>query len=327
MTDLNWTDPVPPDCRKGRVKLFYMMNQLKSIQIGRCILPEETVVVPKFRVIVVVDAAPKSCSCTIYAGVEEPDGNYSCSLILAKSKMIHGTIPRNKLEGMVLSAEAFLMVQRALLDNMDSIRLYRDSRIIACWVPNQSKRLRMWASIKVQATLSMIKYQQDGEDFVPLYHTNGLENIADLLSKVRPVSPSDLQTMSEWHTGLKWVTLPSKNLPCNQLTHIPEDFAEIYDEETFKEVKSFHTDSPNEARTFLVTPPDLDPDPPDPTIRMYAPTSNFVRDTWYMFKFKFKELGWERARNQMRLVLKACHIFAHGWHKLASALWMQCFKC
>ena len=129
------------------------------------------------------------------------------------------------------------------------------------------------------------------------------------------------------HTGLKWVTLPSKNLPCNQLTHIPEDFAEIYDEETFKEVKSFHTDSPNEARTFLVTPPDLDPDPPDPTIRMYAPTSNFVRDTWYMFKFKFKELGWERARNQMRLVLKACHILTHGWHKLASALWMQCFKC
>ena len=204
-----------------------MLNQLKSILIGRSILPEETVVVQKFRVIGVADAAPKSCSCTIYARVEEPDGNYSCSLILAKSKMIHDTIPRKELEGMVLFAEASLMVQQMLLDNMDSIRLYTDSRIIVCWVLNQSKRLRMWASIKVQATRSMIKSQQDGEEFVPLYHSNRLENIADLLSKVRPFSPSDLQTMSEWHTGLKWLTLPSINLPCNQLTHIPEDFAEI----------------------------------------------------------------------------------------------------
>ena len=173
----------------------------------------------------------------------------------------------------------------------------------------------------------MIKSQQDGEDFIPLYHIYSLENIAYLLSKAHPVRSSDIQTMSEWHIGLKWVTLSSKNLPCNLLLHIPEDFTEIYNEETFQEVKSFHTDPSNEARTFLITHLDLDPDPPDPTIRMYAPTSNFVRDTWYMFKFKFKELGWERARNQMRLVLKACHIFAHGWHKLASALWMRCYKC
>ena len=91
--------------------------------------------------------------------------------------------------------------------------------------------------------------------------------------------------------------------------------------------ESFHTDSPNEARSFLISPSVLDPNPPSPTIETYAAMSNFARDTWYVFTFKFMELGWERARNQMRLVLKACHIFAHGRHKLASASWLRCYKC
>ena len=46
-----------------------------------------------------------------------------------------------------------------------------------------------------------------------------------------------------------------------------------------------------------------------------------------MFTFKFMELGWERARNRMRLVFKACHIFAHSRHKLASASCIRCYKC
>jgi hypothetical protein len=170
------TDPVPPDCRKDWTELFHTMNQLKSIQIARSVLPEEASPQAKIRVITIADAAAHSCGSAIYASVEEPGGNFSCNLILAKSKMVHGTIPRNELEGVVLAAESLLMVQRALADKMDSIRYYTDSRIVVCWVLNQSKRLRMWAFNRVQAIHSMIKRQQDGEDTVPLYHINGLEN-------------------------------------------------------------------------------------------------------------------------------------------------------
>ena len=103
------------------VKKCYM-SQLSDLpsdfHISRGILPEETVVVLKFRIIVVAGAVSKFCSFAIYAGVEELNGNYSCSLILAKGKMIHGTIPKNELEGVVS-----LMVQGVLLDNMDSIQL------------------------------------------------------------------------------------------------------------------------------------------------------------------------------------------------------------
>ena len=79
------------------------MNQLKTVQIPRPIRPEDTA--PDLRIIVVADAAASSCGCAIYAGAEKHDGSFSCNLVLAKSKMVHGTIPRNELEGVVLAAE------------------------------------------------------------------------------------------------------------------------------------------------------------------------------------------------------------------------------
>ena len=83
---LNWTDPVPPDSRNDWVELFNTMSQLKSIQITRSVLPEETPDDPKFRIITVADAATKSCGCAIYAGVEKPDGNFSCNLNSGQSR-------------------------------------------------------------------------------------------------------------------------------------------------------------------------------------------------------------------------------------------------
>jgi hypothetical protein len=323
LNGLLWTDPVPPDCRKDWTELFHTMNQLKSIQIARSVLPEEAPPQAKIRIITIADAAAHSCGSAIYAGVEEPGGNFSCNLILAKSKMVHGTIPRNELEGVVLAAESSLMVQRALADKMDSIRYYTDSRIVVCWVLNQSKRLRMWAFNRVQAIHSMIKRQQDGEDTVPLYHINGLENIADLLTKVRPVRPSDLQTTSAWHTGLKWMTLPSESLPCDQFTHVPEDLEEIYNQETFQEVENLHTDTPSEARSLLLSQTESDFEESNP-----FPESHVIsvsRETWFLSKFK--ELGWLKARNRLRLVVKACSLFAHGRHKLLNASWSRCYLC
>jgi hypothetical protein len=88
---------------------------------------------------------------------------------------------------------------------------------------------------------------------LPPYHINGLENIADLLAKVCPVRPSDLQTTSAWHTGLKWMTIPSESLPCDQFTHVPEDLEEIYNQETFQEVENLHTDTPSKARSLLLS--------------------------------------------------------------------------
>jgi competence transcription factor ComK len=325
LNGLDWNDPVPPECRKDWVSLFHIMNQLKSIHLKRSIIPENAVCNSRIRVITVADAATKSCGCAMYAGVEETKGSYSCTLIMAKSKMVHGTIPRNELEGVVLAAESSLMVQRALAEKMESIRYYTDSRIVVCWVLNESRRLRMWAFNRVQAIHLMIKRMKSGEEVVPLYHINGIENIADLLTKVRLVRHSDLQTTSEWHTGLKWMTLPSNELPCDQFIQIPEDLADVYNQEVFQEVDSLHTNYVNEARQLISTQSEYDLEVNNPALESF--TVSLSPETWFMFKFKFKELGWQRAFNKLRLVLKACNIFKHGRHKLINASWSRCYLC
>ena len=100
-------DEVKDQVRKAYGELVEKcyMSQLSALprdfHISRGILPEETVVVLKFRIIIVAGVPAKFCSFAIYARVEELNGNYSCSLILAKGKRIHGTIPKNELEGVV----------------------------------------------------------------------------------------------------------------------------------------------------------------------------------------------------------------------------------
>ena len=325
LNGLEWTAPVPAEHRQEWVSLFNTMNKLKEIHIKRSIIPESTMPEQKLRVITVADAAAKSCGCAIYAGVEKDDGSYSCNLILAKSKMVHSTIPRNELEGVVLAAEASLMVQRALSGRLESIRYYTDSRIVVCWVLNQSKRLRMWAYNRVQAIHSMIKRVENNEEHIPLYHISGLENIADLLTKPKSVSHSDLQTESVWYTGLTWMALPNKDLPSDQFISIPENLEELYNQETFQEVAALQATTPDEARVVLLATPD--PETESPPVPCESLTVNMTKATWFLVKFKFKELGWQRARNRLRLVLKACAIFKHGRHELANASWSQCYLC
>ena len=102
------------------------------------------------------DAAAESCGCAIYAGVRLSDSSYSSNLVYAKSKMVHGTIPRNELEGAVLGAEASLTVQQAI-GTVESAHYFTDSRIVVCWALNTAKRLRMWAFNRVQALHNMIR--------------------------------------------------------------------------------------------------------------------------------------------------------------------------
>ena len=117
------------------------MNQVWTVAIPRCAIPNVADSGLSIRILTVTDAAAESCGCAIYAGVEL---SYSSNLVYAKSKMVHGTIPRNELEGAVLGAEASLTVQQAI-GTVESAHYFTESRIVVCWALNTAKRLRIWA--------------------------------------------------------------------------------------------------------------------------------------------------------------------------------------
>ena len=322
---LTWETPVPPECQKEWIDLFQIMNKLKEIHLTRSVLPYDSPANSKIRIIVVADAAANSCGSAAYVGVEKDDGEYSCSLILAKSKMVHSTIPRNKLEAVVVAAESSLMVQRALLGRLESIRFYTDSRIVVCWILNQSKRLRMWAFNRVQAIHSMIKYTCNGEEALPLYHISGLENTADLLTKVRNIRSTDLQPKSVWHSGLPWMTLPTANLPDDQFATITEDIEEAYNQETFQEVENLHVSDEIEARYQLSEPNSMVPPTLNTQCDSYAIQP--IQTTWFTSSFRFLGQGWSKAKSLLQSVVKACAIFQHGKHQATNACWRNCHIC
>jgi hypothetical protein len=57
---------------------------------------------------------------------------------------MRNTVPRNKLEAILLCAEASLVVQKALGDDVKEILYFSDSTIALSWILNDRKRLRMW---------------------------------------------------------------------------------------------------------------------------------------------------------------------------------------
>ena len=59
-------------------------------------IPSEKISESKVRLIVLVDAAEKAGGAAVYAGRKLKTGDWSCSLVAAKSKMMKYTIPRNE---------------------------------------------------------------------------------------------------------------------------------------------------------------------------------------------------------------------------------------
>ena len=324
LNGLEWSAPVPPECRDDWVKLFSLMNQLKTVKLQRSILPESADSTSNIRLIAVADAAANACGCAVYAGIRLPDDSYSCNLVVAKSKMVHSTIPRNELEGVVLAAETLLTAQRALRFRVESVRIHTDSRIVVCWVINTTKKLRMWAFNRVQAIRNMIKTRKEGEDTVPLFHIPGLDNLADLLTKERNFNVQEVQSNTAWYTGLEWMTLPTEELPDDQYDHPSEEIEEAFSQEVFQEVEAHIIHQSAQERDLLVQ---MNLDPPIKETESFVNCLKLGAVTWFNCTFRFVEQGWQKAWRKLHWVLKACALFKHGVHIAKQTSMPSCFRC
>ena len=179
----------------------------------------------------------------------------------------------------MLAADIALVVQQSLGDRISDVLFYTDSRVAQCWVLNTRKRLRMFVHNRAQAARHGIRCVVDSEEILPLYHIDGTENLADMITKPRKLLASELSATSQWMTGLEWMTRPTESLPRSQYL-VPDDPSEEQQVsvEVFPDVENYHLQV--EARQHLValgtealddnweflhlnTPPSLPP-PPNP---------------------------------------------------------------
>jgi hypothetical protein len=162
------------------------LEYARKYTIPRCIIPADAPPDWKLRLICLADAAEGAEGTAIYAGTKLPDGHYTCDLIMAKSRLMSHTVPRNELEAILLMADTALTVRNSLGDRVKSVFFYTDSTVAMAWVLNTRKRLRMFVYNRSQSARQAMRQVIDGAEIIPLYHIDGTLNVADMVTK--PVS-------------------------------------------------------------------------------------------------------------------------------------------
>ena len=80
------------------------------------------------------------------------------------------------------------------------------SAIVLSWCHNIY--IKLW----VETIHRLINWTLDSNS-LPLYHVEGSQNLADLLTKPHEITPASAGEDSLWQTGNHWRTLPSAQLP------------------------------------------------------------------------------------------------------------------
>jgi len=325
MNSLDWKDSVPDHLHADWVEYFLALEKAKSWTLPRCIIPLTASPDWKIRLICMADAAEGAGGTAIYGGVELPDGSFSCSLLLAKSRLMKHSVPRNELDAILLMADAALNVRSALGERVCDVFFYTDSVVAMCWVLNTRKRLRMFVHNRVQSIRQAICQVTDGQESIPLFHVDGTSNIADLLTKPKKLSTIRMDADSDWQNGLDWMRLPTSQLPNHQYTTPPTTESEdMVIEETFKDI---------ELHTIAVESRDALQDLSEVQHCLSSVFSSHNRQeskqhvSWLTTNFDFVYLGWAKAYSRLKTVCSAMYRLLHRRHALLSVQKTGCPVC
>ena len=85
--------------------------ELNDLQMPRCCIPSTEESVSKIRLICLSDAAEFAGGAVIYAGRKLKTGEWSCTVLASKSKLMDATIPRNELSAILLCTDVLLPVR------------------------------------------------------------------------------------------------------------------------------------------------------------------------------------------------------------------------
>ena len=160
--------------------------------IPRCVVPKGAVNPREVRLLCLSDAAVSAGGAVIYAGYLLKDGTYSNQMLTAKSKIMKMSIPRNELSALLELAKLTYSVKKALGDLVTDIKYFTDSTIALCWVSNTSKKHRMFVFNRVAEIRRCIEWSVgDISSELPLYHIDGTQNVADMLTKISTINIFD----------------------------------------------------------------------------------------------------------------------------------------
>ena len=191
----------------------------QEIKWSRCIIPQDAVDPIKIRLINANDGSPDVAASGVWAGVERKNGEFSCQLIFAKSRVCSQTVPRNELDGCVLGTAATEICRRALGEKCGEVIRVTDSSVTLCWISNLDIQLKQFTFNRVK---EIIRWSEPTEWF----HCAGDLNPAD--KATRPgMKAEEIGEESVWRCGFPWMKARTEDLTLQRY----ENFAPMHEED------------------------------------------------------------------------------------------------
>ena len=214
LVDLDWEDPLPLEEQHHWKERFIEYIDFSNMQARWSVVDLGDGERP-IRLIGFSDAAENAGGAVVYAGARQANGSYTCRMLVAKSKLMNETIPRNELSALLLLTELMFVAKRAIGARVQELLYLTDSAVALAWCQSAGKRLRLFVNYRVEAIHRLVNWtiELPSEQRLPLYHVAGIDNIADMLTKVHPIGPDHVTIGSVWEAGYEWMTRPTTEMP------------------------------------------------------------------------------------------------------------------
>ena len=204
--NLDWKDEIPDDLVEKWLKNFDNVSQMKEMKFRRCVVPDDAQNLD-IETIEISDASPQMACSAIYVRFLRKNGEYSCQLIFARTKIVPDdmNLPRAELFAATLNATTGHVVILSLRDLVKSRISLVDSQIALFWIISTHTQLKQWVRSRV-IEINRLTSKADW------FYIESKSNMADIATR-RGAKFSDVAENSPWISGHEWARKKKDQFP------------------------------------------------------------------------------------------------------------------
>ena len=215
LLNLDWDDEIPANLREVWVSHFKTIKDIGDIRFQRAVVPAEAVNLA-METIDTADASESLVCVAIYVRFKLKSGNFSCQLILARSKLLpkDTTIPRCELIAATMNASTGFIVKKALGNKHIKCYKLTDSQVTLHWI-GSANILKSFVRHRVIEINRLTELTDWG-------YVDSANMIADLGTR-KGMTINDVGPNSKWINGFPWMRGHSKDFPLKTASEIVLD--------------------------------------------------------------------------------------------------------